>query len=92
VKTIQPHLHAAIGWVRANYPLEPGTELAVSGFGLEISGSVDSEGALRLKTVIDAACMQSNLRKAWADSDKIEVRETYNPTNRKPKLDEVGLG
>ena len=23
--------------------------------------------------------MQSNLRKAWAESDKIEVRETYVP-------------
>ena len=79
VKAIQPHLHAAVGWVRANYPLEPRAELSVSGLGIEISGSVDSEGALRLKTVIDAACMQSNLRKAWALGERIEVRETYMP-------------
>jgi len=86
VAAMQPHLHGALGWVRAQYPLEPGTELAISGRGLELAGGVDETGMLRLKTCIDAASMTSNLRKVWASGDKIEVRETYRPKVR-VKLD-----
>lgn len=82
VQTIQPHLHAALGWVRAQYPMEPGVEVRVAGRGIELAGAVDEHGTLRLKTVIDAASMSHALRRAWAESDKIEICETYRPSEK----------
>jgi hypothetical protein len=79
ISTIQPHLHKVLLWAIANNPLEPRSEVSVTGLGLELSGSVDEHGLLRLKTAIDAPTMQSSLRQAWAMSDKVEIRETYHP-------------
>lgn len=79
VTSIQPHLYAASEWVRANYPMEPKTELAISGLGLELAGSVDTEGTLRLKTAIDADSMAHLLRRGWAMSDQVSVRVTFEP-------------
>lgn len=87
--TIQPHLYAGLKWAIANNPLEPRIELAISGRGVELAGSVDEHGCLRLKTAIDAGTMESPLRQAWAMGDKIEVRETFNPLTKKAAADTI---
>ena len=84
ISTIQPHLHAALLWAVKNHPLDPNVEVSVTGLGLELSGSVDDHGVLRLKTTIDAPNMQSSTRKAWAMSDKVEVRIIWSPPLTRP--------
>ena len=79
IKLILVHLHRALLWVVANNPLEPRTEVAVTGRGIELAGKVDEKGNLRLMTAIDAATMQSASRQAWAMSDKVEVRVVFKP-------------
>lgn len=74
ITAIQPYIHNALIWVAENYPLQPDLEVQVSGQGLEVSGSVDEAGRLRLKTVITLDSMSSELRRAWAMSDEIKLR------------------
>ena len=79
IELILVHLHRALLWVVANNPLEPRTEVAITGRGIELAGKVDEKGNLRLMTCIDAATMQSASRQAWAMSDKVEVRVLFKP-------------
>lgn len=79
VAAIQPWLHAALLWAVKENPMDPKTEVAISGRGLEVAGAVDDTGILRLKTVINAEGMQSANRQMWAMGEEITVRVLYTP-------------
>lgn len=84
ITSAHPHLQAALNWVMKNNPLDPGVEVAVAGRGLELAGTVDEKGCLRLKTAINADGMQSATRQAWAMGEEVQVRVTYSPSLTKP--------
>jgi hypothetical protein len=63
--------------------MEPRTEAAVCGRGLELAGSVDEHGVFRIKTTIDADTMQSPMRKAWAMGEDVTARVTFEPLTKK---------